>query len=347
MRSASSGRSGSSRETGTPPSTPFFASFSITSAALPGTRMVNSLKKRVVEHRHALDLGERLGERHGVGVVDAGEAPQAGFAQQRHVDGEGQHAQAGVGADVGGRLLAADVLLARRQGQHEAAPAFLVDGLAAQAPGHLPHVFLACGEQADIGAAEGERIADRLALADDDVGAHGARRPHEAERDGLRHHGDQQRAGGMRLLGQLAEIVQMAVEVRRLHHHARHRIVDMRGEVLVARRCRGRHDGLVIGKARHRRDGLAIVRVQVAGQHRLAAPGDAMRHQHGFRRRRRAVVHGGVGHLHPRQHAPPGSGTRTGTAACPGRSRADRACRRSGTPSAGSGGRRVAGTWCL
>ena len=44
MRSASSGRSGSSRDAGTPPSTPFSASFSITSAALPGTRIVNSLK---------------------------------------------------------------------------------------------------------------------------------------------------------------------------------------------------------------------------------------------------------------------------------------------------------------
>src|SRR5262245_25861311 len=45
MRSASSGLAGSRRETGTPPSTPFLASFSMTSTALPGTRMVNSLKK--------------------------------------------------------------------------------------------------------------------------------------------------------------------------------------------------------------------------------------------------------------------------------------------------------------
>ena len=38
------GRAGSSRETGTPPSTPLRASFSITAAASPGTRIVNSLK---------------------------------------------------------------------------------------------------------------------------------------------------------------------------------------------------------------------------------------------------------------------------------------------------------------
>src|SRR5215216_4800872 len=44
MRSANAGLSGSKRENGTPPSKPFCASASTTSAALPGTRIVNSLK---------------------------------------------------------------------------------------------------------------------------------------------------------------------------------------------------------------------------------------------------------------------------------------------------------------
>jgi hypothetical protein len=45
IRSASSGRSGSRRETGTPPSTPLAANSSTIAAAVPGTRIVNSLKK--------------------------------------------------------------------------------------------------------------------------------------------------------------------------------------------------------------------------------------------------------------------------------------------------------------
>ena len=82
MRSASSGRSGSSRDTGTPPSTPFAASFSITSAALPGTRIVNSLKNVSFSSFDARHLGQAFGERHGVGVIDAGEPPQPRLAQQ-------------------------------------------------------------------------------------------------------------------------------------------------------------------------------------------------------------------------------------------------------------------------
>jgi hypothetical protein len=124
---------------------------------------------------------------------------------------------------------------------------------------------------------------------------------HQPERDDLRDHGNEQRAGGVRLLGQLAQIVQMAVEVRRLHHHARHRVVDLRGQLLLARRRRRQRHDLMLRQPRHRRDGLAVVRVQVAGQHRLVPPGDAVRHQHGLRRRGRAVVHRGVRHLEPRQ----------------------------------------------
>ena len=75
-----------------------------------------------------------------------------------------------------GRLLAPDMLLAGREGQHEAALAFRVHRLAGQPPRHLPDELLLAGEQADIGPAEIEPDADRLALADDDVRAHLARR---------------------------------------------------------------------------------------------------------------------------------------------------------------------------
>ena len=148
IRSARSGLSGDSRDAGTPPSTPFAASFSITSAPLARHADGELVEERVVEHAHARHLGQHVGQLHRVGVIDARQPPQARLAQQAHVDRERQHAQAGVGADVGGGLLAADVLLARRQRQHEAAPALLVHRLAAQPARHLPHKLLPRGEQA-------------------------------------------------------------------------------------------------------------------------------------------------------------------------------------------------------
>ncbi len=56
----------------------------------------------------------------------------------------GRHRHQGlVGADVGGRLLPADVLLAGPQGRHVGPPALGVDGLAHQAPGQPPDLVQA------------------------------------------------------------------------------------------------------------------------------------------------------------------------------------------------------------
>jgi len=44
------------------------------------------------------------------------------------------------------------------------------------------------------------------------------------------------------------------------------------------RRRKLRH--FISGQPRHGRDGLAIVRMQIAGDERLAPPSDAVRHQH-------------------------------------------------------------------
>ena len=72
----------------------------------------------------------------------------------------------------------------------------------------------------------------------------------------------------------------------------------------------------------------------------LRPPRDAVRHHHRFAAGGRAVVHRGIGDIHAGQHARPGSGIRTASAACPARFPAGRACRRSGTRRAGSGDRR-------
>ena len=137
-------------------------------------RVVNSLKKRVRFSTSTPAPGEQVGQRDGVGVIDARQPLQADAAEQRQVDREGERAEAGVGADVRRRLLAADVLLARRQRQHE--PRLpLASTVSPHRPGICRTNFRASRKQADIGPAEIQRIADRLALADDDIRAHLAR----------------------------------------------------------------------------------------------------------------------------------------------------------------------------
>ena len=85
---------------------------------------------------------------------------------------ERQRAQHGAGADVRCRLLAADVLLAGGERQDEAALTLRVDGLAGEPARHLADVLFAAGEEPDVRSAELQPDADRLAFADDDVGAH-------------------------------------------------------------------------------------------------------------------------------------------------------------------------------
>ena len=160
--------------------------------------------------------------------LSSAQLPKPLLAEQGHVDREGQRAQPRVGADVAGRLLAADVLLAGRERQHEAALAVGVDGLARDPARHLADMLFAAGEQADVGAAEVEADADRLAFADHDVGAHFAGRLEQAERDRLGHHHDQQRALGVGGVGERLEVGDPAEDVGILHHHRAGLAVDAR-----------------------------------------------------------------------------------------------------------------------
>src|SRR3546814_14548958 len=72
-----------------------------------------------LEH-HARHLRQPLGRRHGARMVDRRQVAQPRLAEQGHVDREGERAQAAVGADVARGLFATDMLLARRERQHEA-----------------------------------------------------------------------------------------------------------------------------------------------------------------------------------------------------------------------------------
>src|SRR5260370_34039429 len=86
-----------------------------------------------------------------------------------HVDARRERAQRVVGADVGGRLLSPDGLLARSKGQVEAAPALLVVSRSDQAAGEAPHQLFAAGGESDMRAAVAWEQPELPALADRDV----------------------------------------------------------------------------------------------------------------------------------------------------------------------------------
>ena len=235
-------------------------------------------------------------------MVQRREAAQARLAQQRHMDAERQRAQAGIGADVRGRPLAADVLLAGRQRQHPGAAAVGVDGLAAQAARHLAHEIGPGGEQADIGAAEVEADAEALAFAGDDVGAHVTGGFQCPERYRLGDDDHQQRPGFVAFLCQVGGVVQIAEKVRRLHDDAGGVGGDVRCEVFAAgdvgrREIEAEPEELGLGPHR-----FAVVGMQRPGQDRAVAAGQALGHQHRFGGGGRAFVHRRVGDLHAGQH---------------------------------------------
>ena len=75
------------------------------------------------------------------------------------------------------------MLLAGGEGEDIAALSLRIHGLAAEPAGHLPDEFLGRREQAHIGTAKVQGIADGLTLAHGDVGPHFPGRGHEAEAD--------------------------------------------------------------------------------------------------------------------------------------------------------------------
>jgi hypothetical protein len=94
-------------------------------------------------------------------------------------DDGGQHLR---GADVGGGLFAADVLLARLQRQAVGGLAVHVHAHAHQAAGHGALEFVAAGHVGGVRAARAHGHAKALRGADHDVGAHLARGLEQRER---------------------------------------------------------------------------------------------------------------------------------------------------------------------
>ncbi len=139
-----------------------------------------------VEGGFGRDLGAELfqacGEHRGIARHAARDALQA---LGPVVDGvhAGHHGRQHLrGADVGGGLLAADVLLARLQRQAVGRCAVRVDADADQPAGHRALELVAAGQVGGVRAAVAHRHAEALRRADGDVGAHLARRHEQRQR---------------------------------------------------------------------------------------------------------------------------------------------------------------------
>ena len=127
-------------------------------------------------------------------------------------------------ADVGGRLLAPDVLLARLQRKPQRGVAVGVDREADEATGQRALEPCADAHVGGVRPAEPDRDPEALRGADDDVGAHlaGRREQHEREQVGR---DARERARGVHLLDQRGEVA----------HEARGRRVLRQGAEAAAR----------------------------------------------------------------------------------------------------------------
>lgn len=147
------------------------------------------------------DLAQAGGQRGGQAVHALGDALEAlravvdGVHRRHHAQ---QHLR---GADIGGGLLAADVLLARLQREAVGRVALRIDRHAHQAAGHRALERIAHGHVAGVRAAEAERHAEALRVADHHVGAPFARSGQQRQRQQVGR-GNDQAAGSVHGVGQ-------------------------------------------------------------------------------------------------------------------------------------------------
>ncbi|MPN33210.1 hypothetical protein SDC9_180694 [bioreactor metagenome] len=91
--------------------------------------------------------------------------PETFFAHCGHVDGGHKGVEALVGADVGGRLVSAYMLLSCLESQYKGSLSIHVVGLAYNPSGHFSHKLGGGGQEAEVRAAEAEAVAQGLAFA--------------------------------------------------------------------------------------------------------------------------------------------------------------------------------------
>ncbi|MNS83265.1 hypothetical protein D3C72_1170480 [compost metagenome] len=151
-----------------------------------------------------------------------GAAGDAGQAFRTVVDGvhRGHHCQQHLcGTDVGGGLLAADVLFAGLQGQAVGRVALCVDGDADQAARHRTLVGVTAGHERRMRATETERHAETLAVADHDVRTPFARGGQQGQGQQVGGHGHQA-AARMHGIDQRLVVAHLAEGIRVLQQQA-------------------------------------------------------------------------------------------------------------------------------
>ena len=249
--------------------------------------------KEAIRHLYA-GLAQRGGQDRRHPVHAARDPGQAFWPVVDRVHGRHHRQQHLRGADVGGGLLAADVLLAGLQGQAVGGIAVGVDRNPDQAAGHGALVGVAAGHERRVRAAEAERHAEALAVADHDVRAPFARRLDQGQREQVGGHGDDALAR-MHRIGQGGMVGDGAEGVGVLQQHA---------EAVHTRRLGGRADLQVdaqaVGTRAHHLQGLRVHVVGDVEQVGLRL-GRALGQGHGLGRGAGLVQQRGVGDVHAGQ----------------------------------------------
>ncbi len=184
----------------------------------PGYPGEDGVEELVVDHLDAR-LAQRLGERYGVPVGALRDRAQPVGAV---VDGvhRGRHGEEHLrGADVRGRLVTADVLLAGLQREPVRGTPLGVDRDAHEATGQVALDPGADRHVAGVRAAVEQRNTEPLRGADDDVGAHRAGRLQDGEGEQVRgHHGHP--ATFVHLVDERTRVRDVAGGTGVLHEHA-------------------------------------------------------------------------------------------------------------------------------
>jgi hypothetical protein len=203
------------------------------------------------------------------------------------------------GADIRGRFLTADVLLARLQRHPVRRLAVRVDRHADDAPRHVAHGRLPGGEEGGMRPAESQRDTQPLRVAEDHVGAHFARRRHDGEREQIRRHRDE-RPGLVGPRDERPEVVEPSAFVGILDQ----RTERPRVEAHRVGRSHPQLDPQRFGAAPEHRDGLREAAVRHEEHSAIVAQLlrlQPVQQRHGLAGRGPFIQQRRVGHFHPGQ----------------------------------------------
>ena len=197
-------------------------------------------------------------------------------------------------ADVGGRLLAPDVLLAGLQRQPVGLVATAVDRHADDPPRHLPLQGVLAGEEGGVRPAIAHRHAEALRGPQGDIRPHRPGLLQERQGQKIRRH-----AGDGALVMQPRDIPGQVADMAERPRILEERAED-RSRVEVLGRADDDLDPERLGPGLHHADGLGMAALVDEEGPRLRL-GATLGHGHGLGRRRGLVQKRGIGHVHARQ----------------------------------------------